>query len=157
MTTRNIAIITAALFSAIAFSAPASAEPSLGTGGYATELHKMGMMKMLDANADHMVTNQEFSDYYGQIFDALDTNHDGSLDSKEWTGTKGKTEVNLTTGGYSRELHKIAVMKAMDTDGDHKVTKDEFVKFHEAIFTAMDKNSDKQLDPQEWAAKTLGS
>jgi hypothetical protein len=37
----------------------------------------------------------------------------------------------------------------MDTDKDGKVSKDEFITHHESMFSTMDKNSDKVLDPSE--------
>jgi len=153
---KNMAIVTGVLLSAVMFSAPAFSA-SVATGGYNTEMHKMGTMKMLDANGDHMVTQEEYTKFYEGVFDELDANHDGSLDAKEWVGTKGSTSAMLGTGGYNRELRKMAMMKAMDADGDHKVAKEEFLKFHQDAFNAMDKSGDKQLDPQEWLAKQTGN
>ena len=152
---KNMAIVSGVLLSAVMFSAPAFSA-NLGTGGYNTEMHKMGLMKMLDANGDHMVTNEEYTKFYEATFDELDTNHDGSLDAKEWVGTGGSKQAMVGTGGYNRELRKMAMMKAMDADGDHKVTKEEFLKFHQDAFNTMDKSGDKQLDPQEWLAKQVG-
>ncbi|MGB4812747.1 MAG: EF-hand domain-containing protein [Methylophilaceae bacterium] len=155
---KNALLASSVLLTVVVFSAPAfSDDAMLSTGGYARELHQMGMMKMLDADGNHMVSKAEADSYYGELFDALDTNHDGSLDAKEWVGTKGHTKVSLTTGGYNRELRNMKMMKMMDTDGDHNVTKDEFLKYNESIFTAMDKNSDEQLDPQEWLARQTGN
>lgn len=151
----KLAMLTAALLSSVAVTHVQAA--MVGTGGYNTELHKIDMMNMLDGNADHMVTDQEFRTYYGQVFDEIDTNRDGTLDAKEWVGTSGKQEIKLATGGYSRELRKMEMMKSIDTNGDHKVTKNEFVTFHQSLFTTMDANSDKQLDPQEWLAKQTGN
>jgi Ca2+-binding EF-hand superfamily protein len=102
-----------------------------------------------------MVTTAEFDDYYGSIFTALDSNSDGAVDEKEWVGVKGKSKLDLATGGYSRELRSMKMMGVMDTDSDHKVTKDEFIGFHKATFKAMDKSGDQQLDPQEWLAKQV--
>ena len=151
---KHMAIITGVVLSTAVFSAPVfSADPMLGTGGYSREMHKMEMMKMLDADGDHKVSSDEFTKYYGALFDELNQDTDDSLDAKEWVGTKGKEKVGIATGGYSRELRTMPMMKAMDTDGDHLVTKDEFIKFHENIFTSMDKSSDKMLDPQEWLAR----
>jgi hypothetical protein len=45
----------------------AFADPMLSTGGYARQLQNMEMMKMIDSNGDHMVTSNEFMDYYGAI------------------------------------------------------------------------------------------
>ncbi len=50
-------------------------------------------------------------------------------------------------------------MKPMDAmhmmDKDHKgyVTKDEFMKFHEAMFDNMDRNKDGKLSREEWMGR----
>ena len=153
---KKVAIISGMLLSVAAISLPAfSAEAMVGTGGYAREMHKMGMMKMLDANGDHMVTKAEYDDYYGKIFDELDTNHDGVVDATEWAGPTKTSKLDLTTGGYSRELRSMKMMGKMDTDGDHKVTKEEFLAFHNAVFAAMDKKGDGQITANEWLGKHL--
>ena len=155
---KNMALMGGAMLFAGAFSAPVfSADPMLGTGGYARQFHKMEMMRMIDANSDHMVTNAEYTSFYETTFDELDTDHDGSLDAKEWVGAHGDKIVMVGTGGYSRQLRKMAMMKIMDTDGDHKVTKAEFLKFHQDVFAGMDKNSDQELNPQEWLARQTGN
>lgn len=160
---KNLAVLNHVLFGSVllataAFSAPAfSADASFSTGGYAREMHKMEMMKMLDADGNHMVSAAESDSYYGSLFDSLDKNTDGSLDATEWVGKKGEQKVSIATGGYSRELRSMKMMAKMDADGDHKVTKDEFVKYHQTLFAAMDKSGDKQLDPQEWLAKQTGN
>ena len=45
------------------------------------------------------------------------------------------------------------MMGMMDTDGDHKVTKDEFLAYHKTIFSHMDTSGDSELSAQEWVAK----
>jgi Ca2+-binding EF-hand superfamily protein len=156
VTTKKVVLIAATLLSTAVFSATASADVMLGTGGYNREMHKMEMMKMLDANGDHMVTSAEFDDYYGKIFDELDTNKDGSIDAKEWVGDKSSNKLDIATGGYSRQLRTMKMMGMIDADGDHKVTKDEFISHHKKIFTAMDKDGSGDLNPQEWLARNVG-
>lgn len=138
-----------------AFSTAASADPMIGSGGY-SKLHTLEMMKMVDADGNHMVSKTEFMDYYGSIFDALDTDKDGSIDAKEWVGTKGDNKISIATGGYSSQLRTMKMMKAMDADGDHKVTKDEFIKFHEGIFNAMSKDG-TEVDKKGWLARVTGN
>jgi Ca2+-binding EF-hand superfamily protein len=152
---KKMAFIIGALLSTIVFSNLASAEVMLGTGGYNREMHTMGVMKMVDANGDHMVSQEEFSNYYGELFDMLDTNKDGVIDAKEWVGVKGHQEVSLATGGYAIQLRTMKMMGMMDTAGDHKITKDEFVDFHQKIFAVMDKKGDGMITAQEWAGKLL--
>lgn len=154
---KNMALMSGILLFAAAFSAPAfSADAMLGTGGYATVMHKLSTMKMLDANGDHMVTQEEYTKFYEGVFDELDGDHDGSLDAREWTGKDGSKSPMLGTGGYARALRTMSMMKAIDADGDHKVTKDEFLNFHQQLFQAMDKSGDKQISGQEWASKIVG-
>jgi len=158
VTTKNAALVVATLLSTSVFSATAfSAEPMLSTGGYAKQMHTMELMKMLDGDGNHMVTLDEFNSFNTSVFDELDANHDGTLDAKEWVGkTIGEQPISVATGGYSRELRKLKMMDMMDADGDHKITKDEFLAHQQKIFSTMDKSGDQQLSSQEWAAKTLG-
>ena len=154
----RIVCFTGAALLAASLSTPVSAaDPMLSTGGYAREMQTMGMMKMLDANGDHMVSESEFMDFYAATFDALDTNKDGVLDAKEWVGTKGEGSVTVGTGGYNRQLRKMKMMGMMDKDGDHKVTKEEFIGFHEAIFKAMDTKGDGMLTSATWIKKLGGN
>jgi hypothetical protein len=153
---KKMAVIVGSLLSTVVFSNFASADAMVGTGGYNREMHAMGMMKMIDANGDHMVSQDEFSKYYGELFDMLDTNKDGSLDAKEWVGVKGHSELSITTGGYANQLRTMKMMGKMDTDGDHNVTKEEFLSFHEAAFKTMDKKGNGIIDAQNWLGKHAG-
>ncbi|MCX8519344.1 MAG: EF-hand domain-containing protein [Methylophilaceae bacterium] len=143
-------LLSMALISMPAFSA------DIGTGGYSRQLQKMSLMKMIDSNSDHMVTAAEFDAFNNAVFDELDTDKDGSLDEKEWVGTKPSKAISVATGGYSRELRKVAMMDAMDANHDHKVTRDEFLNYQRTIFQKMDASGDKQLDGKEWLAKQVG-
>ncbi len=154
---KNVSTITALVLSLAATSLPAFADDvMLGTGGYNRVMHDMKLMAMLDGNGDHMVTNAEYTTFYEDTFSKLDKNGDGSLDEKEWIGKKNDSTAMVGTGGYNRELRKMAMMKAMDSDGDHKITKEEFLAFHQSVFNKMDKSSDQQISAQEWAGKILG-
>lgn len=151
---RNTVLMAATLLSTTMLTMPSfAAEPMLSTGGYAKQLNKMEMMKMLDADGNHIVTAAEADTYYTSIFDALDKNTDGTVDAKEWAGPTGKSKLDLATGGYSRELRSRKMMGLVDKDGDHKVTKDEFLAYHKTIFAHMDTSGDSELTAQEWVAK----
>ena len=139
----------------LTISTSAYADAMLGTGGYARQLQKMEMMKMLDGDGNHMVTAAEADSYYNDIFDALNKDGDDSLEAKEWAGPTKNSKLDLTTGGYSRELRSMKMMRLMDTDGDKKVTRDEFLNHHRAVFSKLDTSTDQQLDSQEWAMKGL--
>ncbi|HYN54481.1 MAG TPA: EF-hand domain-containing protein [Methylotenera sp.] len=154
---KSSALVVATLLSTAVLSTPAfSAEPMLSTGGYTKQFQKMEMMKMLDADGNNTVTATEADAYYDSIFTALDKDADGTVDKKEWTGPSNKSKLDLATGGYSRELRSKKMMGLMDKDGDHKVTKEEFLAGHKAIFTQMDTSGDSELSAQEWVAKHVG-
>ena len=153
---KKAVILSSVLVSLGAISLPAFADAMLSTGGYARQLQKMQMMKMLDADGNHMVTKAEFDTYYGNLFDALNKDADDSLDAKEWVGVHGSQKIDVATGGYSRELRSMKMMKMMDTDGDHKVTKAEFLAHQDLIFTKLDTTADGELAATEWIAKTFG-
>ncbi len=139
----------------LAFSTSVFADAMLSTGGYAREFQKLEMMKMLDSDGNHMVTAAEADSYYNSIFDALNKDSDDTLEANEWTGPTKNSKLDLTTGGYSRELRSMKMMRLMDTDGDQKVTRDEFLNHHRAVFAKLDTSTDQQLDAQEWAMKGL--
>ncbi|MDI1361881.1 calcium-binding protein [Methylotenera sp.] len=153
---KNVVLVVATLLSAGVLSAPAfAADAMLSTGGYAREFSKMGMMKMLDADGNHMVTAAEADTYYNSIFEELDKDKDGSVDAKEWAGPAKHSKLDLATGGYSRELRSMKMMGMMDADSDHKVTRAEFLAYHQTIFAHKDTSGDKEITAQEWAAKLL--
>lgn len=146
---KNKALGASVMLATLAFSSLASADAMLSTGGYSREFQKMGMMKMLDDNGDHKVTESEFTGYFDLVFDELDTSKDGSLDTKEWVGPKGNQEISLATGGFSRELRTLKMMGMMDANGDHKVSKDEFLSHQKRVFNTMASGS-SAIDPQNW-------
>ena len=149
---KKIALATSLL---LTVSTSVFADAMLSTGGYARQLQKMEMMKMLDADGNHMVTAAEADTYYGGIFDALNKDGDDTLEAKEWAGPTKNSKLDLTTGGYSRELRSMKMMRLMDTDGDHKVTRDEFLNHHRAVFAKLDTTSDQELSATEWSMKGL--
>ena len=149
---KKVALATSIL---LTFSTSVLAEASLTTGGYAKQLQKMEMMKMLDGDGNHMVTMAEADTYYNSIFDALNKDGDDSLEANEWAGPKKNSKLDLTTGGFSRELRSMKMMRLMDTDGDHKVTREEFLNHHRAVFAKLDSSSDQEISATEWSMKGL--
>ena len=51
---------------------------------------------------------------------------------------------------FLRGLQRMPMMKMMDTNGDHKVSKEEFMHHAEMMFAKMDRNSDGVIDEIEW-------
>lgn len=149
---KKVALAASAL---LTISTTVYADAMLGTGGYARQLQKMEMMKMLDADGNHMVTVAESDSYYNSVFDALNKDGDDSLEANEWKGPSKNSKLDLTTGGFARELRSMKMMRLMDADGDHKVTRDEFLNHHHAVFAKLDSSSDQEISATEWSMKGL--
>jgi EF hand len=68
---------------------------------------------------------------------------------------------DMRTGGPPAEfvnylkMKPMQLMHMMDAGKKGYVTKDEFMKFHEAMFDKMDKDHDGKLTPQEWLGREL--
>lgn len=141
------------LFATHAFAIE-NAQSAFLTEGYQKQMQTRDMMNKLDANGDHLISREEFSNYYGKLFDMLDRDHDGTLDAKEWVGAAQSREmVSLSSGGYAREFASMQVMHSIDTDGDGKVSKEEFLKAHQTMFDRMDASHSGSVDSAHWLAQ----
>ena len=67
-------------------------------------------------------------------------------------GKCGEGKCGAATGGEDKGGEGKCGMARMDADGDDKVTKDEFMKGHEAMFNKIDQNGDGVIDAGERAA-----
>jgi hypothetical protein len=154
---KKASLITSVIISVSIVSLPAySANEDLGTGGYLRQMQNEKMMKMLDADGDDLVTTSEADTYFNKLFDSINNDSDDSLDANEWAGPSKATRIDLTTGGYVRELRAPKMMGIIDADGDKLVTRSEFIAQHEKIFQYMDTSGDKKISKQEWVAKHVG-
>jgi hypothetical protein len=52
-------------------------------------------------------------------------------------------------------MRNMGTMKMMDTNGDHKVTKAEYMKYMEKSFDTLDKNKDGTITLEEWLGMQL--
>lgn len=59
-------------------------------------------------------------------------------------------ESSVWTRDFQKAFGTMKMMKMMDKDGDHTVTKEEFMKHMEKMFDMMDKNKDGKLDVKEF-------
>jgi Ca2+-binding EF-hand superfamily protein len=64
----------------------------------------------------------------------------------------------ISAGEYFASLGKMKpmeIMHMMDEGNKGYVTKEEFMKFHEAVFAKMDKDHDGRLSTAEWLGREL--
>jgi hypothetical protein len=55
------------------------------------------------------------------------------------------------------KMKPMALMHMMDKDKKGYVTKEDFMKFHEAMFEKMDKNKDGKITKEEWTSQAAHS
>jgi Ca2+-binding EF-hand superfamily protein len=103
-----------------------------------------GMFERADANNDGSVTKEELIAARGQQFAKFDRNSDGYLDSNDVP--KRLAERRKQNGGG--DMHG----GQFDTDGDGKVSKDEFINGPTVIFDRADADKNNVLDAKELAA-----
>jgi EF hand domain-containing protein len=58
--------------------------------------------------------------------------------------------VSFATGGYARGLRTMSEMHKIDTDGDGKVSKAEWLAYQEKVFAALDKKKNGLVDEKEF-------
>lgn len=82
-----------------------------------------------------------------------------SFASVSFAGTGQMDIQKLWEGsGYAtpgKGMRTMKMMKMMDTDGDHKVTKEEFMAFHEMIWEHMDTKHKGYVVEEDWITKEL--
>jgi len=64
--------------------------------------------------------------------------------------------VSFATGGYARGLRSEKLMQKMDTNGDGMVSRDEWIAFHEKVFTMLDKDKTGKLDAKAFVSPDGG-
>lgn len=104
-----------------------------------------GVFERSDVNKDGTVTREEFVAARADHFTKLDRNSDGYVDSADVPARLAKRRAQNGGGGD-------LLAKQFDSDGDGKVSKDEFVNGPTLAFDRADTNKDNVLDAQELAA-----
>ncbi|MFC3173026.1 EF-hand domain-containing protein [Novosphingobium bradum] len=127
------------------------------------------MFARLDVNGDGRLDAADRVAAMGKRFDAMDANHDGVLSRQEFldahqkmmgghdghdgAGGPGEHRMGGMEGmggmGAMRAMHGMRMLGRMDTNGDHAVTRDEFLAGALKRFDTADANHDGKLTPEE--------
>jgi len=143
---RSLAL-TASLALATVACVTANAEDMVlyATPGYIQGLRTKEMMHMIDADKDGTVSKDEWLSYQERVFVALDKNKDGFLEADEFYGPTSANVIPFATLGYAHGLMSKEMFGKIDTKGDGKVSKDEYLAFQGKIFDMMDTHKKQQL------------
>jgi len=144
----SIAIIFGGATIARAQDAPPPPPPGGFGGGQRMMQFQMPTFAELDKNKDKKISRDEFpSQFPPQLFDRIDTNHDGSIDEEEW-----KAMQSQFAGGRGQMVagprFGESLIKLLDANSDGQVSREEFAKIL-TLFDALDKDHNSQLSQEE--------
>jgi Ca2+-binding EF-hand superfamily protein len=124
--------------------------PEFGGGGQRMMQFQMPTFADLDKNKDKKITKDEMpAQFPPQMFDRVDTNHDGSIDEEEWKALSanfggGRGDRMMVSGPRVGE----SLSKLLDGNTDSKVSREEFAKIV-SLFDALDKDHNGELTTEE--------
>jgi Ca2+-binding EF-hand superfamily protein len=108
------------------------------------QMRAEGIFERADANNDGSVTREEFTAARAARFAKLDRNSDGYIDSDDVPKRLAARRQKQGGGDF--------MVGQFDTDGDGKVSKEEFINGPTLAFDRADTNKDNVLDAKELAA-----
>jgi hypothetical protein len=133
-------IVLAAFIFALSHLAVAAADDpvSFATGGYANGLRSREVMNDIDTDGDGTVSNAEWNAFQEKVFTALDAHKRGSLSTKIFVSRRCTRLMSFATGGFARGLCSVETSRAIDTNRDGRISRDEFMIYQGKIFAMMD-------------------
>lgn len=111
-------------------------------------------LKMMDANGDGMISQDEHTAASDAMFKATDTDANGMMSPAEMTvmANADMAAMNMPVDATKTQMMIGFKMAMMDTDKDGMVSASENTAAHKAMFTGADANSDGMLSKDELTA-----
>ena len=133
-----LALTTAVLTIGVPWGAMAEEPASFATGGYARGVRTKEMMHIVDTDGDGTVSKAEWLAFQEKVFTSLDEDKKGYLRAEIFVNRRCARLVSFGTGGFATGLCSQETSRDIDTNGDGRITHDEYMIYQEKIFNMMD-------------------
>ena len=133
-----IAMAGALLTTTCSWAAMADESISFATGGYARGLRSAEVLNSMDTDRDGTISRAEWNAFQERVFAALDVHKRGSLSTKIFVSRRCARLVSFATGGFANGLCSQETSRDIDTNGDGRISHDEFMIYQGKIFDMMD-------------------
>lgn len=149
-----LVFIAVAAGSVLAQDQPPPPPPGGFGGGQRMVQFQMPTFAELDKNKDKKLSRDEVpSQFPPQMFDRVDTNHDGFIDEEEWKALTAQFSGGGRGGGGDRMMvggprTGESLTKFLDANSDGKVSREEFSKVV-SLFDLLDKDHNGELSTEE--------
>jgi len=135
---RALAAAAAAIMMSGSLTAFSDEPVSFATGGYARGVRSKEMMHIIDTDGDGMVSKAEWLAFQEKVFTSLDQHKKGFLRADIFVNRRCARLVSFGTGGFATGLCSQETSRDIDTNGDGRITHDEYIAYQEKIFHMMD-------------------
>jgi hypothetical protein len=117
------------------FPAHAHGAVSFATGGYASESWPEALDGTTDTVQEHMVSRREWLARQSKVFAMMDQDETGEVDMSEFMSAYPET-IMFATGGYAGGLPLYEIFRTIDTNGDGRISRQEFLAYELEAFDA---------------------
>jgi hypothetical protein len=135
---RAIALAASMLALTCSVGAVADDKVSFATGGYAAGLRTREMITKMDTDGDGMISKAEWNAFQEKVFTVLDAHKMDSLSAKIFVSRRCQRLTSFATGGFARGLCSMETSRDIDTNGDGRISHEEFMTYQGKIFDMMD-------------------
>jgi hypothetical protein len=133
-------LIVCMLFGAMALGSASGAQSgdmvSFATGGYADALRSKPVVRGMDTHHDKVVSRGEWIAFQNREFTLMDRHKTGEVDVAEYTRANPEVAA-FETGGFTNALLPRNVFNKIDTNGDGRISRQEFIRYQLMIFDKM--------------------
>jgi len=111
---------------------------SFGTGGKIRSLRSNEMLSRIDTNGDGTISKAEWITFQQTAFTALDIQKSNTLSTRIFVSRRCERMLSFWIGGLDLGLCSRKTSRAIDTNGDGQITREEFITYQQKLFDAMD-------------------